>query len=873
MPGPAARLEPADGGLPGLSVQTASGDWIRLHGRRDPIAEADRLIDGAFAGGEPAALMVIGLGLGYILEAIERRSATTRVVAFEPLPNGLPHMLGRRTWDAWMASGRLTLLVGPDYNGVADAWRTLPVTPPPAIVVHPVVARVAPREVAHARSLAERAVMGAASNAEARTRFAGRYLANTVINVPTICAEADAARLTGLFAKRPAIVVAAGPSLDRNLTMLRRLRDRAVLIAVDTAVRPLLSAGLEPDLIVSVDPSRANARHLMGVPDLPRSWFVAEGSIDPRVFHRFEGRTFIYRVSDHHPWPWLAAHGCDRGHLRAWGSVLTTAFDAATEAGCEPIVFAAADLAYTGGRPYCGGTIYDGDRAELPSAEARAAAVAAQIHDRPTSPEQDMRGDTVLSAPHFVQFRDWLAARASALAPRQILNATGAGILHGTHIVQVEADTLDLPAWPDAHIERPALLDRAWRSTQYGTESVAARRSLREALDRPDHSGIPLEDWVTFGGDTFTRPAILACTEFARRGLVEHAQTLQAARAPETELIMRALEDSGDPMDQLLTARRERDRARTERDTAFTSRDAAYGERDLAFNERDEARRERDTLLRAGAGLSLAAGTALVSPLTERVIVLGDVLAAAGLAEPMTEYDAAMIYRQLALADEPGQPTAYDFTATPGLSLKQRETALPVSITAAEFAAVHNLVAAFGLQRGYECATAFGVSALAAGLGFRKTGGRLVTVDAYVEEDCATPDAYRHAEASRKTAALGYRSASWILQHFGLAGTVSLRVGWSPDDIPAILDGHPGGPGPLDFVFIDAGHWDEALVKDLAVIRDRLADRYVVLVHDVHCFSESSFRFVQQQFGRGWSVIDRCRHPLGWNLSVISPLL
>ena len=143
----------------------------------------------------------------------------------------------------------------------------------------------------------------------------------------------------------------------------------------------------------------------------------------------------------------------------------------------------------------------------------------------------------------------------------------------------------------------------------------------------------------------------------------------------------------------------------------------------------------------------------------------------------------------------------------------------------------------------------------------------------YVEEDCETPDAYRHAEASRKSEALGYRSASWILQHFGLTDIVSLNVGWSPDDIPAILDRHPGGAGPLDFVFIDAGHWDEALVKDLAVIRDRLADRYVVLIHDVHCFSQSSFQFVQQQFGRGWSVIDRCRHPLGWNLSVISPLL
>ena len=654
MPGPAARLEPVEGGLPGLSIQTAAGEWIRLHGRRDPIGEADRLLADAFADGAPAALIVIGLGLGYVLDAVERRSSTTRVLALEPLPNVLPHMLARRPWDTWMRDGRLRLLVGPDYDGAADAWRDLPVSPPPIIVVHPVAARLAVRDVEKARSVAERAALGATSNAEARTRFAGRYLANTIINVPTICAEADAARLAGLFKGRPAIVVGAGPSLDRNLSMLERLRDRAVLIAVDTAVRPLLSVGLEPDLIVSVDPSRANARHLIGLPDLPRSWFVAEGSIDPRVFGRFEERTFVYRVSDHHPWPWLAGHGCDRGHLRAWGSVLTTAFDAASEAGCDPIVFAAADLAYTGGRPYCGGTIYDDDRAELPTAEARQAAVAAQIHDRPTSTERDIRGDSVLSAPHFVQFRDWLAARAAALGAARIWNATGAGILHGSHITQVAADELDLPDWPGGCAERPALLDRAWRSTQSGAGPDDVRRSLRMALDQAGHSGLPLEDWVSFARDTFTLPAIEACLEFARRHLSPHGDGPLARWAPETELIMRALEDTGDPMDQLLTARRERDRARTERDIALTSRDAALG-------ERDEARRERDTLLRAGTGLALTTASALVSPLTERVVALDEVVRSAGLNSPMTEYDAAMIYRELALANEPGQPTAYRF--------------------------------------------------------------------------------------------------------------------------------------------------------------------------------------------------------------------
>ena len=62
------------------------------------------------------------------------------------------------------------------------------------------------------------------------------------MNVPAIASEGNAAALTGLFAGVPAIVIGAGPSLDANLAAIHGLQERALLIAVDTAVRPLLEA-------------------------------------------------------------------------------------------------------------------------------------------------------------------------------------------------------------------------------------------------------------------------------------------------------------------------------------------------------------------------------------------------------------------------------------------------------------------------------------------------------------------------------------------------------------------------------------------------------------------------------------------------------
>ena len=115
--------------------------------------------------------------------------------------------------------------------------------------------------------------------------------------------------------------------LDRNLDDLKALEGGALIVAVDTAVRPLLTAGIRPHMAVSVDPSEVNARHLKDLPDPHGITLVAEGSLYPAALEPFSKRIFTYKVSQHHPWPWLAAHGIERGTLQAWGSVITTTLD------------------------------------------------------------------------------------------------------------------------------------------------------------------------------------------------------------------------------------------------------------------------------------------------------------------------------------------------------------------------------------------------------------------------------------------------------------------------------------------------------------------------------------------------------------------
>jgi 6-hydroxymethylpterin diphosphokinase MptE-like protein len=461
------------------------------------VDKYDRLLSQFAISGFPPLIIAVGLS-DQLLEALDRHRATSKILALEPVPATYRQRMARPEWRSWMESGRLTLLAAPDYQGFQDAWRLIARNDlQPPMLVDPELMQKYPAQAEGAKAIAKQIVRGARANEEARKRLAGQYLLNTLINLPTIASEGDAAALTRLFAGSPAIVVGAGPSLDANLAALGDLRDRALVIAVDTAVRPLLAAGIRPQLVVSVDPSEANARHLNDLPDARDLWLVGEGSLTPSVFPQFMGRTFTYKVSNHDPWPWLAEHGADSAKLQTWGSVLTTAFDVAIRSGCDPIVFAGADLAYTDGLQYCRNTVYEPDWSPFPTNAERAAEFAKYLQTRPHVAHRDIRGRATITAPHFIQFRDWIVAQAGSVAPRRVINGTGAGILHGGAIETRELGTLTLPALPNGDHDLRTRLAAAWSGSTRRLSRV--RQNLERAL--ADGTTIPIQRWLEFAGD------------------------------------------------------------------------------------------------------------------------------------------------------------------------------------------------------------------------------------------------------------------------------------------------------------------------------------------------------------------------------------
>jgi hypothetical protein len=123
------------------------------------------------------------------------------------------------------------------------------------------------------------------------------WQSNVFSNLPYIFDRYAIRSLFGEFKGAPAILVSAGPSLDKNVKWIESAKGRAVIVCVDTALRVLLNNGIEPDFVVAVDGQIENYFHVAGL-RTNESCLVANPVTYPKIVSEFNGPVFFTTYVD-----------------------------------------------------------------------------------------------------------------------------------------------------------------------------------------------------------------------------------------------------------------------------------------------------------------------------------------------------------------------------------------------------------------------------------------------------------------------------------------------------------------------------------------------------------------------------------------------
>lgn len=215
----------------------------------------------------------------------------------------------------------------------------------------------------------------------------------------------------------PAIVVAAGPSLDKNIDLLVKAAGRALIIATDTAVRILEARGLPYDCVITIDPGKP-AWYLTDYPGCRRKplFCNSESGKDIMKFH--EGRK-IWASASTYIGNLYQSYGLPFPSDNTGGSVATAAALLAWQLNLNNIILIGQDLAYTGEHTHAGG--YDD---HILNEE-----VFIEMVDGVDGGQVKTRGD-------WVVFRDWFEELIRTNEELNLIDATeGGALIHGSCVM------------------------------------------------------------------------------------------------------------------------------------------------------------------------------------------------------------------------------------------------------------------------------------------------------------------------------------------------------------------------------------------------------------------------------------------------------
>ena len=256
-------------------------------------------------------------------------------------------------------------------------------------------------------------------------RFGGYFSRNALLNCKYI---RDSYSYTGLRDAMPkgqtAIIVSAGPSLDKNIDEIKRAQGKAFIIATITALKPLLIKGIRPDITVITD-GKKDERYMSeeGSQSVPMICTAISGHeiLKLQTCEKYFIGTDCKHIED-----FISDHDIDFATLEDGGSVANTCYSVARECGCSTVILVGQDLAYTNDKTHSAVTVRGAWNTKVDDLEHPLWDV-------------DVYGNPIRTSIEFKLYKRWFEEQFAKYPEIKVIDSTEGGIkIAGTDIMPLK---------------------------------------------------------------------------------------------------------------------------------------------------------------------------------------------------------------------------------------------------------------------------------------------------------------------------------------------------------------------------------------------------------------------------------------------------
>ena len=327
---------------------------IYLHNRENPVLEAQSIFSGTT--NEPVSICFIyGIGLGYLFQVASLNSKGT-VILYEPDLDLLKTVFNLVDFSKDLSKPNVFLTN--DFKKACS-------------IIH---SKSGMKNFPYMLSLPSQREMdsvGFDSLVKSLRDTIGSYFLDLkytkekfyptlwmlLYNIPNLINETPLIKVKDACKGKTAVIVSAGPTLDRDIEILKKYRDKFVLFTVGTALKTLTEHNIKPDFVCVIE-SFNSSPQLEGV-DLSDVYFITE-PYSHGFLRKFNFKKIFSHISANNPVNHLWSEICGEDIKEYWskGTVSYTAMNSARILGCSKIILVGQDLAYIEGQCYSKNSVY-----------------------------------------------------------------------------------------------------------------------------------------------------------------------------------------------------------------------------------------------------------------------------------------------------------------------------------------------------------------------------------------------------------------------------------------------------------------------------------------------------------------------------------
>ncbi|OPZ91436.1 MAG: hypothetical protein BWY74_01961 [Firmicutes bacterium ADurb.Bin419] len=243
------------------------------------------------------------------------------------------------------------------------------------------------------------------------------FFENIIQLIQSVNLDSYESRLKGV----PAVIVSAGPSLNKNLHLINKIKDKAVIISAGSSINILEKNGVTPHIMVGVDGGEGESRIFNNV-KASDIYFAYSSSIHHEGLKNYKGPKLYFKtnVSEYTSW-FEKEMDLNTKDLRSGASVSNLALDIARLMGCDPIILVGQDLSYANLQSYADGAVLKDEQDKILKQNI-------EKMNKYYLKEKDINGNIVYTIPSMISMKIYFEEYVKLYPKVTYLNGSEGGL-------------------------------------------------------------------------------------------------------------------------------------------------------------------------------------------------------------------------------------------------------------------------------------------------------------------------------------------------------------------------------------------------------------------------------------------------------------